>query len=161
MTADANIPAAAAGGKRIVDRNPIEPASSASSAAGRRVDRVTGMFESAHLFVGDQQIRLVLVRVDIGRRPIGRIRKHFVGVRQLSMTCDSYPRVIERDTRQAALQDAELTNLSSIEGADFTDVSDLSTQTAEYLASIASGSHPNTYRQTAQTLKNLSISETK
>ena len=61
----------------------------------------------------------------------------------------------------AALQDAELTNLISIEGADFTDVSDLSTQTAEYLASIASGSHPNTYRQTAQTLKNLSISETK
>ena len=61
----------------------------------------------------------------------------------------------------AALQDAQLTNLISIEGADFTDVSDLSTQTAEYLASIASGSHPNTYRQTAQTLKNLSISETK
>ena len=61
----------------------------------------------------------------------------------------------------AALRDAQLTNLISIEGADFTDVSDLSTQTAEYLASIASGSHPNTYRQTAQTLKNLSTSETK
>ena len=65
------------------------------------------------------------------------------------------------DFTGAALQDAELTNLISIEGADFTDVSDLSTQTAEYLASIASGSHPNTYRQTAQTLKNLSTSETK
>ncbi len=61
----------------------------------------------------------------------------------------------------AALQDAQLTNLISIEGADFTDVSDLSTEAAEYLASIASGSHPNTYRQTAQTLKNLSTSETK
>ena len=61
----------------------------------------------------------------------------------------------------AALQDAQLTNLISIEGADFTDVSGLSTESAEYLASIASGSHPNTYRQTAQTLKNLSISETK
>jgi len=61
----------------------------------------------------------------------------------------------------AALRDAQLTNLISIEGADFTDVSGLSTESAEYLASIASGSHPNTYRQTAQTLKNLSISETK
>ncbi len=61
----------------------------------------------------------------------------------------------------AALRDAQLTNLISIEGADFTDVSGLSTESAEYLASIASGSHPNTYRQTAQTLKNLSTSETK
>ena len=61
----------------------------------------------------------------------------------------------------AALRDAQLTNLISIEGADFTDVSGLSTESAEYLASIASGSHPKTYRQTAQTLKNLSISETK
>ncbi len=61
----------------------------------------------------------------------------------------------------AALRDAQLTNLISIEGADFTDVSGLSTESAEYLASIASGSHPETYRQTAQTLKNLSISETK
>jgi len=58
------------------------------------------------------------------------------------------------------LQDSNLTNLISIEGADFTGVSDLSSESAEYLASIASGSHPKTFRQTAQTLKSLSVSET-
>lgn len=60
----------------------------------------------------------------------------------------------------AVLQDFNLTNLISIEGADFTGVSDLSSESAEYLASIASGSHPKTFRQTAQTLKSLSVSET-
>ena len=60
----------------------------------------------------------------------------------------------------ALLQDFNLTNLISIEGADFTGVSDLSSESAEYLASIASGSHPKTFRQTAQTLKSLSVSET-
>jgi len=60
----------------------------------------------------------------------------------------------------AVLQDSNLTNLISIEGADFTGVSDLSSESAEYLASIASGSHPKTFRQTAQTLKSLSVSET-
>ena len=58
----------------------------------------------------------------------------------------------------AVLQDSNLTNLISIEGADFTGVSDLSSESAEYLASIASGSHPKTFRQTAQTLKSLSVS---
>lgn len=58
----------------------------------------------------------------------------------------------------AVLQDFNLTNLISIEGADFTGVSDLSSESAEYLASIASGSHPKTFRQTAQTLKSLSVS---
>ena len=53
----------------------------------------------------------------------------------------------------AALQGAQLTHLISIEGADFTDVSSLSDDSAEYLSSIASGSHPSTFRQTAQTLK--------
>ena len=53
----------------------------------------------------------------------------------------------------AALQGAQLTNLISIEGADFTDVSALSDEAYEYLNSIASGSHPSTFRQTAQTLK--------
>jgi hypothetical protein len=53
----------------------------------------------------------------------------------------------------AALQGAQLTNLISIEGADFTDVSDLSDEAYEYLNSIASGSHPSTFRQTAQSLK--------
>jgi uncharacterized protein YjbI with pentapeptide repeats len=53
----------------------------------------------------------------------------------------------------AALQGTQLTHLISIEGADFTDVSGLSDEVAEYLNSIASGSHPATYRQTAQTLK--------
>lgn len=60
----------------------------------------------------------------------------------------------------AALQGAQLTNLISIEGADFTGVSALSGESAEYLASIASGAHPETFRQTAQTLKNLSSTGT-
>jgi uncharacterized protein YjbI with pentapeptide repeats len=60
----------------------------------------------------------------------------------------------------AAVQNAQLTNLISIEGADFTDVTGLSSESAEYLASIADGSHPNTFRQTAQTLRNLSNAET-
>ncbi len=54
----------------------------------------------------------------------------------------------------ASLQGAQLTHLISIEGADFTDVSGLSDEAYEYLNSIASGSHPSTYRQTAQTLRN-------
>ena len=56
----------------------------------------------------------------------------------------------------AFLQAAQLTNLISIEGADFTGVSGLSGESAEYLASIAGGAHPATSRQTAQTLKHLS-----
>ena len=44
-------------------------------------------------------------------------------------------------------------------GADFTGVSSLSSESAEYLASIASGFHPDTFRETAQTLKKLSASE--
>ena len=54
----------------------------------------------------------------------------------------------------ASLEGAQLTHLISIEGADFTDVSGLSDEAYEYLNSIASGSHPSTYRQTAQTLRN-------
>ena len=53
----------------------------------------------------------------------------------------------------AVLQGAQLTHLISIEGADFTDVSSLSDESAEYLSSIASGPHPSTFRQTAQSLK--------
>ena len=59
----------------------------------------------------------------------------------------------------AALRGARLDNLISIEGADFTGVSSLSSESAEYLASIASGFHPDTFRETAQTLKKLSDSE--
>ena len=64
----------------------------------------------------------------------------------------------EANLTGTALKGAELTNLISIEGADFTDVSGLSNESAEYLASIAGGAHPATSRQTAQTLKNLSTS---
>ena len=53
------------------------------------------------------------------------------------------------------LKDTQLTNLISIEGADFTDASALSKESASYLISIASGSHPVTARQTAQTLKDF------
>ena len=59
----------------------------------------------------------------------------------------------------AALQGSQLTHLISIEGADFTDVSALSDEAYEYLNSIASGSHPSTYRQTAQSLKNRAAPE--
>ena len=59
---------------------------------------------------------------------------------------------------EAFLQGAQLTNLISIEGADFTGVSGLSSESAEYLASIASGAHPATSRQTSQTLKHLATS---
>ena len=62
----------------------------------------------------------------------------------------------EANLTKSNLNGTQLINLISIEGADFTDVSALSSESAEYLASIASGAHPVTYRQTAQSLKNLS-----
>lgn len=49
----------------------------------------TGNDLAVRTFVGDQQVGLVLVRVDIGRRAIGRVRKHLVRVRQLTMACDN------------------------------------------------------------------------
>ena len=59
----------------------------------------------------------------------------------------------------AVFKDAQLSNLISIEGADFTDVSSLSSESAEYVGSIASGNHPETFRQTALTLRNISASD--
>ena len=59
----------------------------------------------------------------------------------------------------AVLKDAQLNNLISIEGADFTDVSSLSSESAEYVGSIASGNHPATFRQTALTLRNIFASD--
>ena len=66
-----------------------------------------------------------------------------------------------RDTNLtgAALHGAQLTHLISIEGSDFTEISGLSDESAEYLSSIAKGSHPETYRQTAESLNNLAVSE--
>ena len=66
-----------------------------------------------------------------------------------------------RDTNLTgvALHNAQLTHLISIEGSDFTGVSGLSDESLQYLLSIAKGSHPATYRQTAQTLNNLAASE--
>ena len=66
----------------------------------------------------------------------------------------------EANLTGTVLQGAQISNLISIEGADFTGVSGLSSESAEYLASIAGGVHPATARQTAQTLKNLSTSGT-
>ena len=51
-----------------------------------------------------------------------------------------------------ALRGAELTNLISIDGADFTDAKGLSKESTEYLSSIARGSHPVTSRQTTETI---------
>ena len=65
----------------------------------------------------------------------------------------------EANLTKSNLKDAQLINLISIEGADFTDVSSLNSESAEYLASIAAGVHPATARQTAQSLKNLPTSE--
>lgn len=65
----------------------------------------------------------------------------------------------DTDLTGAALHGAQLTHLISIEGSDFTDVSGLSDEAAQYLSSIAKGSHPATYRQTAQSLSNLAASE--
>ena len=59
----------------------------------------------------------------------------------------------------AVFIDAQLSNLISIEGADFTDVSALSSESAEYVGSIASGNHPETFRQTPRTLRNISASD--
>ena len=59
----------------------------------------------------------------------------------------------------AVFKDAQLSNLISIEGADFTDVSSLSSESAEYVGSIANGNHPETFRQTALSLRNISASD--
>jgi len=55
----------------------------------------------------------------------------------------------------AVLKDAQLSNVISIEGTDFTDVSSLISEFAEYAGSIAGGKHPETFRQTALTLRNI------
>ena len=60
---------------------------------------------------------------------------------------------------EAVLRQTQLINLISIAGADFTGASSLSKESADYLASIAKGSHPMTSRQTAQTIKSLLNSE--
>ena len=52
---------------------------------------------------------------------------------------------------------ADLSNLISIEGADFTGAADLDDQSFQYLASIAQGSNLVTYRQTSDTLNSLSV----
>ena len=59
----------------------------------------------------------------------------------------------------AVLKDAQLSNVTSIEGTDFTDVSSLISESAEYIGSIARGNHPETFRQTALTLRNISASD--
>ena len=66
-----------------------------------------------------------------------------------------------RDTNLtgAALQSAQLTHLISIEGSDFTGVSGLSDESAQYLSSIAKDSHSDTFRQTSETLNNLAAAE--
>jgi hypothetical protein len=52
----------------------------------------------------------------------------------------------------ANLLEARLANLISIEGADFTEVANLSAETRGYLCPIASGTHPATGRDTRATL---------
>ena len=59
----------------------------------------------------------------------------------------------------AVLKDAQLSNVTSIEGTDFTDVSSLISESAEYVGSIASGNHPETFQQTTLTLRNISASD--
>jgi len=58
----------------------------------------------------------------------------------------------------AVLKDAQLSNATRIEGTDFTDVSSLISESAEYVGSIANGNHPETFRQTALSLRNISAS---
>ncbi len=52
----------------------------------------------------------------------------------------------------AELLDTQLSNLVSIEGADFTGALNLAAGTRSYLCSIASGAHPDTGRDTRATL---------
>lgn len=52
----------------------------------------------------------------------------------------------------ANLLEARLANLISIDGADFTEVANLSAEKRGYLCSIASGAHPDTGRDTGATL---------
>jgi hypothetical protein len=59
----------------------------------------------------------------------------------------------------AVLESAQLSHLISIEGSDFTSATGLSDESVEYLASIAKGSHPETYRQTARTLNDLAATD--
>ena len=65
----------------------------------------------------------------------------------------------EANLTGSALRGVQFTNLISIEGADFTGVTGLSHESAEYLVSIARGAHPATSRQTVQTLKSLPSTE--
>ena len=59
----------------------------------------------------------------------------------------------------AVLKDAQLSNATKIEGTDCTDVSSLISESAEYVGSIANGNHPETFRQTALSLRNISASD--
>ncbi|PKB70916.1 MAG: hypothetical protein BZY87_08135 [SAR202 cluster bacterium Io17-Chloro-G6] len=66
----------------------------------------------------------------------------------------------EANLTRSNLNETQLINLISIEGADFTEVFSLNSESAQYLASIASGAHPATSRQTAQSLKSIPTSDT-
>ena len=55
----------------------------------------------------------------------------------------------------ANLHDARFTNLIGIEDADFTDAQNLSDDNREYLRSIASGAHPETGKDTTESLDQI------